>query len=164
MPTHLEIEKRYLVDELPDLSGLKSVATIDVYFPEVSDHARLRARHQGDVFELTKKTRQTAENGYVMVEQTIELTQVEFDFLSGTSTRRIEKTRFYIPHGEHLIELDVFGDKLTGLIIAEVEFQSEQDLALFEKPTWLGREIDDEEVLAGGVLSGRTFEEVVGVL
>ncbi|QOD60028.1 CYTH domain-containing protein [Polaribacter haliotis] len=51
----------------------------------------------------------------------------------------IEKTRFYVKKGNHTYEIDEFlGDNL-GLIVAEIELNSEDEN--FEKPTWLGKEV-----------------------
>jgi adenylate cyclase len=51
----------------------------------------------------------------------------------------IDKTRYYVPVGEHMFEVDVFHDKNEGLIIAEIELSSENEV--FEKPDWLGEEV-----------------------
>jgi adenylate cyclase len=51
----------------------------------------------------------------------------------------IEKTRYYVPVKNHLLEVDVFHGKNEGLIIAEIELTSE--LELFDKPEWLGDEV-----------------------
>lgn len=159
-----EIEKRYLVNELPDLSSCKKVDMVDVYIPEVSPHAKLRARKIGEKYELTKKTRQNEGEKYIMVEQTIDITPEEFTFLYEKSTRRIEKTRYYYPYNTHTLEIDVFRGKHAGLIIAEVEFEGEKELHAFKPAPFLTREISDTEHLAGGVLSGKTFEEIKGFL
>jgi adenylate cyclase len=52
---------------------------------------------------------------------------------------KIEKTRYIIPDGKHKWEVDVFHDRNEGLIIAEIELESESQV--FEKPEWLGEEV-----------------------
>jgi adenylate cyclase len=52
---------------------------------------------------------------------------------------KIEKTRYYIPAGKHVFEVDAFHDKNEGLIIAEIELSYESEE--FEKPAWLGEEV-----------------------
>jgi len=52
---------------------------------------------------------------------------------------RIEKTRYLIPAGKHTFEVDVFHGKNDGLIIAEIELSTEDEL--FERPAWLGEEV-----------------------
>jgi adenylate cyclase len=52
---------------------------------------------------------------------------------------RIDKTRYYVPSGDHTFEVDVFQGKNEGLIIAEIELSSVDEI--FEKPEWLGEEV-----------------------
>jgi CYTH domain-containing protein len=52
---------------------------------------------------------------------------------------QIEKTRYYIPSGNHTYEVDVFHGKNEGLVIAEIELSSEDEP--FDKPEWLGEEV-----------------------
>jgi adenylate cyclase len=51
----------------------------------------------------------------------------------------IEKTRYRVPHGGFIWEVDVFAGVHRGLIIAEVEMTSESDDP--DLPAWLGREV-----------------------
>ncbi len=77
-----------------------------------------------------------------------------------TDGRRVVKTRHRIPHGTHLIELDVFAEDLDGLVFAEVEFDSVEALAEFEPPAWFGREVTDDGRYTNASLSlhGRPVE------
>lgn len=54
----------------------------------------------------------------------------------------IEKTRYRIPVGAHVFELDVFKGGLAGLVIAEVELSDEAEHV--ELPAWLGREVSHD--------------------
>jgi CYTH domain-containing protein len=38
----------------------------------------------------------------------------------------------------------VFADHLVGLVIAEVEFGSDESMAAFVPPPWFGREVTDD--------------------
>jgi adenylate cyclase len=51
----------------------------------------------------------------------------------------IVKTRYHIPAGKHVYEVDVFHSKNEGLILAEIELENEDEY--FEKPEWLGAEV-----------------------
>lgn len=164
MADQLEIEIRYLIKTLPHLQHFKSARICDVYFPEIAEHAILRARNKNGKYEMTKKTRKKQSSTYIFLEQTIDLSKEEFDYLYSCSQRRIEKTRYLIPYQGLEIELDVFEGRLKGLIIAEVEFSSEKELKAFNKPEWLGKEVNDLEILANGVLSAKSFEDIKELL
>ena len=51
----------------------------------------------------------------------------------------IEKKRHRVPVGGHVFEIDEFFGENRGLIVAEVELQSEDEV--FERPAWLGEEV-----------------------
>jgi len=51
----------------------------------------------------------------------------------------IEKDRYFVPWGRCLWQIDVFSGENHGLIIAEIEFESEEQK--FELPHWIGMEI-----------------------
>jgi adenylate cyclase len=67
----------------------------------------------------------------------------------------IEKTRYEITIGQHLFEVDEFHGENEGLIIAEVELQSENEI--FEKPIWLGKEVSHDERYYNSYLSQHPF-------
>jgi adenylate cyclase len=55
----------------------------------------------------------------------------------------LEKTRFDVPFGGRKWEIDVYGGDNEGLVVAEVEIESET--ADVELPPWIGREVTGEE-------------------
>lgn len=68
----------------------------------------------------------------------------------------IEKTRFEIPSGKHLFEVDEFYGENVGLIIAEIELSDENEA--FEKPDWLGKEVTNDERFYNAYLSKNSFK------
>lgn len=52
---------------------------------------------------------------------------------------RIEKTRYLVHSGPHVFEVDEFHGENDGLVVAEVELQSETEP--FEKPEFIGQEV-----------------------
>lgn len=52
----------------------------------------------------------------------------------------IQKTRYLIPHGALVVEVDVFEGRLSGLVIAEMDVQPEAA----DLPPWLGAEVTDD--------------------
>ena len=51
----------------------------------------------------------------------------------------IDKKRYLVKAGNHVFEVDEFYGENEGLLIAEVELESEDEQ--FEKPEWLGEEV-----------------------
>ena len=67
----------------------------------------------------------------------------------------IEKTRFEIPAGKHLFEVDEFYGENEGLIVAEIELSDENEA--FEKPDWLGKEVTNDVKYYNAYLSKNPY-------
>ncbi len=68
----------------------------------------------------------------------------------------ISKTRFEIEVGKHIYEVDEFYDDNQGLFIAEIELEHEDEV--FEKPTWLGKEVTNDERYYNAYLSKNPYK------
>lgn len=55
---------------------------------------------------------------------------------------RIEKVRSYVERDGLIWEIDEFLNDNAGLVVAEIELQAVDQV--FERPSWLGREVTDE--------------------
>lgn len=85
-------------------------------------------------------------SGKTRIASEIEITEEQFNSLwKTTKDRRIEKTRYEIPHKVGTIELDVYHGDLEGFLSAEMEFDSEESSEKFIPPKWLGKEITDDK-------------------
>jgi adenylate cyclase len=67
----------------------------------------------------------------------------------------IEKTRYNIKHGNHIVEVDVFYGENKSLIMAEIELKNENEA--FEKPSWLGKEVTNDERYYNAYLSNNPY-------
>jgi adenylate cyclase len=67
----------------------------------------------------------------------------------------IDKTRFEVKIGKHIFEVDEFYGENEGLIISEIELQSETET--FEKPNWLGKEVTNDKRYYNSYLSKNPF-------
>ncbi len=66
---------------------------------------------------------------------------------------RIVKDRYKIPLGAHTVELDVFAPPLAPLVLAEVEFPTEDAANAFTPPDWFGREVTFDPAYTNAALS-----------
>jgi adenylate cyclase len=140
----IEIERKFLVPDPPaDLDRHPSTSIEQGYLAIAGDGTEVRIRRRDGSAALTVKSG----GGRSRVEEEIELDAQRFERLWPlTDGRRIEKTRYEIPAGEGLtVELDVYDGALAGLVVAEVEFDSEQAADAFAAPDWMGREVTDDE-------------------
>lgn len=70
---------------------------------------------------------------------------------------KIEKTRYEIKSGIHVYEVDEFYGENEGLVMAEIELNSEEEA--FEKPEWLGEEVTNDERYYNAYLSKNPFKD-----
>lgn len=69
----------------------------------------------------------------------------------------IDKTRFEVKIGNHIFEVDEFYGENEGLIMAEIELNSETET--FEKPTWLGKEVTNDNRYYNSFLSKNPYKK-----
>jgi adenylate cyclase len=67
----------------------------------------------------------------------------------------LEKTRFHTRHAGRVWEIDVYAGDNEGLVIAEVELESES--ANVDLPAWVGREVTDEACYYAARLAMRPY-------
>lgn len=60
-----------------------------------------------------------------------------------------------MPLDDDVVDVDVFLDDHAGLIVAEVEFDSDDAMAAFEPPDWFGREVTDDDAFTNAALAAR---------
>jgi CYTH domain-containing protein len=147
----LEIERKFLVD-MTLLSAALQLPLEDYPHHEMRQGyvaitevgAEIRVRHVGDEYTLTAKS------GGTLLRQETEITisKAVFDELWAQTdepdARRIQKVRFFIPHNECVIELDIYGGGLAGLVTAEVAFADIAAARQFTPPSWMGAEVTED--------------------
>ena len=142
-----EIERKFKVETLPeDLLGPGSEIR-QGYLSVEPVEIRLRARD--DACELTMKSL----GGLRRVEVALPLTPEQFDELWPLVTTFVEKSRHLVQLAGALAEVDVYGGKLRGLTVVEVEFASEEEAASFVPPRWFGDEITEDSRFRNAALA-----------
>ncbi|MFT4548060.1 MAG: adenylate cyclase [Verrucomicrobiales bacterium] len=132
-----EIERKFLVTgELPDGEDTEIVQAYLNLDPKRTTRVRIESGQA--TVTIKGKTRG--------------ISRVEFEYPIPLDDARelvkialgvpIEKTRRRVRAGEFTWEIDTFHGANAGLVVAEIELQSETDD--FQKPAWLGAEVSDQ--------------------
>ena len=157
----IELEKTYLAKKLPeDLKSCKSKEIIDVYIPKSSDHPNLRLRKNGDKFEITKKDPVNDRDASHQKEQTIILTESEFNALNKLEGKRVCKIRYHYDYNSRTAEFDVFQDSLKGLVVVDFEFATIEKKENFKMPDFCLVDVTQEVFIAGGMICGKSYEDI----
>ena len=139
MKSNREIERKFLVRKLPErLGGFPHAEIAQGYLAIARGGVQVRLRKNGATHSLTYKRG----TGNVREEREVELTPTQFHALwPATEGKRLEKTRYDIPLGNRVVEIDVYGGRHHGLVVAEVEFCDEESAKNFQPPDWLGEDV-----------------------
>jgi adenylate cyclase len=78
------------------------------------------------------------------------------EILENFATSTVEKTRYNINYAGHLWEVDVFAGDNAGLIVAEIELESEDEP--FGKPDWAGAEVSHDNRYTNASLSVKPYK------
>jgi CHAD domain-containing protein/CYTH domain-containing protein len=141
---YLEIERKYLLRDLPSLEGAsETVEILQGWLPGDAVRERLRRTDSNGSQRFYRTIKAGA--GLARVELEDETDPHLFETLwSLTEGRRVRKRRFKVPEGDRVWEIDEFLDR--DLVLAEVELPSADTTV--ELPGWLAphvvREVTNE--------------------
>ncbi|HEK19303.1 CYTH domain-containing protein [Mucilaginibacter sp.] len=151
----IEIERKFLVDH--DKWSLVNKPEGDVYRQGyiVNDKDRtVRLRVTGTAAYITLKG---GTKGIRRSEYEYEIPLADgIEILKDFTTSVVEKVRYNISLNGHLWEVDVFEGDNTGLIVAEIELDSEEEV--FEKPEWVTKEVSDDGRYTNAALSVNPYK------
>ena len=134
-----EIERKFLVDE-NKLIGLNFLSAEKISQGYLSREPTVRVRLTDKRACLTIKS---ATDGITRLEFEYEIPTADAEQLLELCGQDVlKKIRRKIFHGGHLWEVDFFSGRHDGLIVAEVELQSADEVV--ELPDWVTREVSDD--------------------
>ena len=150
----IEIERKFLV-KAGAWSPRNAGTRVEQGYLVTNNGRTVRVRIAGDIAKLTVKG------------PTSGLTRSEFEYTIPVGDARlmldelcdpphIDKHRYLELHGRHTCEIDVFHGDNEGLIVAEVELSSEDDV--FELPEWAGQEVSSDYRYSNATLRKSPFK------
>lgn len=139
----MEIERKFLIDKLPSGIDLSSYKCRRIEQGYLCSEPVVRVRRDNDDYYLTYKSKGLM----VREEYNLPLTADAYNSLiTKADGYIITKNRYEIPEKDNLtIELDIFEGEFSGLMLAEVEFDSEQAALSYTPPVWFGRDVTNEK-------------------
>ncbi len=151
----LEIERKFLVKE-----GFKS---------EASSSTRIRQGYLNQEGGRTVRVRTRDEKAYLTIkgpsldgglsrfEWEIEIPMEDaLDLLQLSVSPIVDKTRWLVPCGGHVWEVDEFYGDNEGLVMAEIELSDPDEP--FDRPDWLGEEVTGDHRYYNSSLARHPFK------
>jgi adenylate cyclase len=152
----IEIERKFLVTSMEFISQAFAYNRIAQGYISKNPERTVRVRIKGEKGFLTIKGK-GSESGLSRFEWEKEIPVEDAQQLMYLCEKgTIDKTRYEVQSGNHVVEVDVFYGENEGLIIAEIELSSETET--FLKPKWLGVEVTNDKRYYNGFLSEHPFK------
>ena len=160
----VERERRNLLPDLPE--GLSRAD----HHLQITDNyitgTRLRIRKVRDprtnkwVVKFTQKFAPNPTDLSRTIITNIYLNAIEAETLAIFDANEIRKNRYRFEFEDRQFSVDMFLGDLFGLVLAEVSFETDEELDNFPPPPFAIAEVTNNEMFTGGRLSELTFEDI----
>lgn len=152
----MEIERKFLVRKIPEDLDRYPCRLIEQGY--LSTDPTVRVRRDNDEYYLTYKGK-----GFLVREEyNLPLTEESYrHLLDKADGNIITKKRYMIPVNDSTltIELDIFDAPFAPLVLAEVEFPSEEEAKRFTPPGWFDRDVTEDRCYTNSYLSTKKIPD-----
>ncbi len=147
----MEIERKFLIQSLPE--QLDSFPCRQIEQGYLCTDPVVRIRKEDEEYYLTYKSKGLM----IREEYNLPLTREAYLHLRPKADGiLIAKKRYLIPLPPcYTIELDIFENELSPLVLAEVEFPTAEEANAFIPPEWFGEDVTYSDKYHNSVLSRR---------
>ncbi len=149
-----EIERKFLVNKSiwDNIKKPEGNHIIQAYiYTSIEKTIRVRITKGKGFLTIKGKTEGIARTEY---EYEIPVSDAK-NLITNFSGPSIDKIRYAIPVNNHIWEVDVFLGNNKGLLVAEIELKTEDEV--FEKPSWIGKEVSHDKRYYNASLESNPF-------
>ncbi len=135
----IESERKYLVhnDSFKTFANASFVIAQGYISTDIDRTVRIRLKGNDAFITIKGKS---SDDGLSRYEWEKPISQEAFhELMQLCLPGTIHKTRYLVPWGKYIIEVDEFKDLNSGLIIAEIELDADDIIG--DLPTWIGTEV-----------------------
>lgn len=160
----VERERRYLLRDLPE-----GLTRADPHL-QITDNyitgTRLRIRKVREprtnkwIVKFTQKFASDPNDSSRTIITNTYLNALEAEVLSVFNSNEIRKNRYKFDFDGHTFGIDMFLGDLFGLVLAEVSFETDEELDNFPKPPFALADVTHEPLFTGGRLCELTFSDL----
>lgn len=160
----VERERRYLLQDLPE--GLTRASPHLQITDNYITGTRLRLRKIREpqtnkwTVKLTQKFAPDSKDFSRTIITNIYLNALEVEMLAVSDANEIRKNRYPFEFEGRHFSIDMFLGDLFGLVLAEVSFETDEELKNFPQPPFAIAEVTNNELFTGGKLSQVSFADI----
>ncbi|UOL48612.1 CYTH domain-containing protein [Pseudomonas phage Astolliot] len=156
-----EIERKFLIDKEKFLDAhrplqLQNNVYIAQGYLSTDPERTVRVRVMGNTGWITVKGK-SSEDGLTRFEWETEINVNDAKDMLGMCTSVISKLRYYIGYDGKTWEIDAFDDENSGLIVAEIELQSETETITI--PSWVTVEVTGDPKYYNSALTKHPYKD-----
>ena len=134
----MEIERKYLIDKNKLPMNYNEYPYHEIEQAYLCTEPVVRVRRSDYKYYMSYKSKGLM----VREEYNLPLTKDGYEhLLEKADGIIIKKKRYLIPYDGYTVELDIFEDSYDGLVLAEVEFETEEQANTFQAPEWFGEDV-----------------------
>lgn len=154
-----EIERKFFVKEMPDLSGIEPLH-YERYFLSRANGVEERISKVNEKFVYEKKAEISS---LERSREKKEISEQEFNQLKDKASEAIIRDRYNISSNPE-VAIQIYHGRFEGLTRAEIEFKSEEEAKSFVPLSWMGKEMTGLPIARDSKLLDLTNEEFQGYL
>lgn len=160
----VERERRYLLQDLPE--GLTRASPHVQITDNYITGTRLRLRKVREpqtnkwTVKLTQKFAPDSKDFSRTIITNIYLNALEVEMLAVSDANEIRKNRYPFEFEGRHFSIDMFLGDLFGLVLAEVSFETDEELKNFPQPPFAIAEVTNNELFTGGKLYQVSFADI----
>lgn len=152
-----EIERKFLLKDKEAFKkeAFRSTRIVQGYLNSDPERTvRMRIRNEKGFLTIKGRSGQDGLSRFEWEKQ-IPLHEAE-ELIALCEPGMIEKIRYEVKFGDHIVEIDEFSGENEGLFLAEVELSSKDEK--FQKPDWLGQEVTGQMEYYNSYLSKNPYK------
>ena len=160
----VERERRYLLQDLPE--GLTRASPHVQITDNYVTGTRLRLRKVREpqtnkwTVKLTQKFAPEPQDSSRTIITNIYLNALEAEVFDMFQENEIRKNRYPFEFDGRKFSIDMFLGELFGLVLAEVSFETDDELRSYPQPPFAVADVTNNELFTGGKLSELTFADI----
>lgn len=164
----VERERRFLLEDLPE--GLTRASEHQQLWDNYITGTRLRLRQirvpatKERIWKLTQKFAPAPPDFSRAVITNLYLSPQEYEALYVFAGNEIRKNRYPFEHEGRAYGIDLFLGPLWGLVLAETDFETDEELDQFRLPSFALADVSRDEMFTGGKLAYLTIEDIAAHL
>ena len=154
----MEIERKFVIPMLPENWETWPYQEIEQAY--ICRKPVIRVRKKDEKYILTVK----GSGKMVREEFELPLDRESYEhLLTKAEGNRIVKRRVLIPLPPYTVEMDIFREPFDDMVLAEVEFPTEEEALAFTPPAWFGEDVTEDRRYHNSYMSraryaGHSFE------